>query len=638
MLYMHRRWMLFIYPFFVLVPALCAQQTLQNVPAELVRYPDQILYNGKIAIMDDASLSAAQGRTVQALAIARDRILFIGSNDEVMRYAGPKTRKIDLKGRTVVPGMINTHTHIHDHALWDWAAKHPKETDEVMKRISVGGANFEELTKGIQLVIKENAGKMLPGQWAWLALPNTGESVSTSLGYRYLASDTMTRQKLDDLAPATPIFLHAPPKWILNTAARNAFLNMYDVPLTQEAEEVAMENDTTFRRALMVDGYFRYHLDELADIVGDAMKHQGALGFTSFSSHIEPQRVHDAYMKMVRAGTMPIRMAYADSTCEQADHDKSGCLVRRSDIAGLGDKYFWSVGVTLRGIDADPPEICSTMEMPKEYKDREKCLLSPGSAGAKATKIALLSHLRFIPNHSYGDKGLDQFMDIVDQVMKEDPTITPEYIHSLRLTADHCGFYPRKAQIPRMAKMGMIISCGAQRVGRGSAWVKAFGGSYADRIAPAKSMLSGGLMTVAEGELEAESGQGSTAFAEYMPLINRMAPNGDILGPDEAIDRVSLLKMTTVWSSYYVLKEKELGTLEPGKFADLLVLNKDYFSVPENEIPGVYPVMVMVGGKPLVVREEYAAEAGLPAVGPQMKWTSKLGTHSETNYIRNIYK
>ena len=635
MLSVLRRTMPFIFPLLFLLPTLRAQQTLQNVPAELVRFPDLILYNGKIATMSDASLTSDPGRTVQAIAIAGDRILFIGSNNEAMRFAGSKTRKIDLKGRTVVPGMINTHTHMHDHALWLWAAKHPKETDSVMKRFSVGGSSYAELTRGIELVLKENAGKWLPGQWAWISLPAKPESPDIEIGIPYLANNVMSRRKLDELAPGVPVFLHAMPKWVLSTTARNTFLGMYDVPATDENEE-GLSLDTTFRRSLMIDGYFRYHLDELADAIENGLKYEAALGFTAYSSHIEPLRVFDAYMKLVRAGRMPIRLGYADGNCEQMDQDKPGCLVRRSDIAGLGDKFFWNVGVTLRGIDNEPPDLCSTMEAPKEYKDREKCLIAPGTAGAKAVKIALMSHLRFVPNHSYGDKGMDHFMDIIDEIMKEDPTITLDYIRSLRLSADHCGFYPRKSQIPRMAKLGMIISCGGRMVDRSSIWLKIYGPNNADRISPIKSMLAGGLMPTAEGEFfDAESGNESTVFAQYMALITRKGTTGKLIGPEEAIDRVSLLKMATVWPSYYVLKEKELGTLEPGKFADLLVFNKDYFSVPESELSTVYPVMTVVGGKPIVVREEYAAEAGLAAVGPQMKFKFAEGKESELLKLPN---
>lgn len=622
------RWMPLIFSLFFLVPALRAQQMLQNVPAELVQFPDLILYNGKIATMNDASLSNAQGSIVQAVAIGEDRILFIGSNDEVMRYAGPATQKVDLKGRTVVPGLINTHTHMHDHALWLWANRHPRETDSVMKRISVGGSSFDELTRGIELAIQENTGKLLPGQWAWIDLPAKGESTSVGLGTQYMLQGVMTREKLDELAPNLPIFLHGDPKWLLNTTARNAFFSMYEVPTT-DASELGISMNTTFRRSLMIDGYFGRHLDELADIIEDGLKHQAALGFTTFSSHIEPLRVHDAYQKLVRAGRMPIRLAYADSHCEQVQPDKAGCLLHKGDIAGQGDKFFWNVGVTLRGIDAEPPEICSTMEAPKEVKEREKCRLMPGSATARGARAALLSRLRFLVNHSYGDKGMDYMMDIIEDVMMENPTITLDYIRSLRISADHCGFYPRKSQIPRMVNLGMIISCGGRMVDRSSPWLKVYGDNYADRISPIKSMLSGGLMVVAEGEFHPGTGESSTVFAQYIPLITRKDTTGKLIAPEEAIDRVTLLKMATVWASYYVLKETELGTIEPGKFADILVFNKDYFSVPESELSSVYPVMTVVGGKPLVVREEYAGEAGLAAVGPQMKFEFQLEKQSE---------
>lgn len=78
--------------------------------------------------------------------------------------------------------------------------------------------------------------------------------------------------------------------------------------------------------------------------------------------------------------------------------------------------------------------------------------------------------------------------------------------------------------------------------------------------------------------------------------------------------------MATTWASHYVLKEKEIGSLEPGKWADFVVYNKDFFTIPQDEIPTVYPLMVVLGGKTVVLREEWASELGTPAVGPQVKF------------------
>ncbi|OFW27797.1 MAG: hypothetical protein A3H27_09380 [Acidobacteria bacterium RIFCSPLOWO2_02_FULL_59_13] len=599
------------------------QQTLNGVPADLVGYPELIIYNGKIVTMNDASLNSTLGRTVQALAVRGDRILFVGSNDEVLLYAGPQTRKIDLKGRTVVPGFINTHSHMHNHTVQLWARNHVAEIEKVVKRFSVSGKSYADLTKGVEVVVKENMAHPLPGQWAWIDLPSGGGS-GTGIGVQYLEEQAMDRKKLDELAPDLPVFLLSHPSFLLNTAARNAFLNLYEVPLTDENEKLALTQDTTLTRSLVVDQYFREHIDVLADALQDGLTHEAAAGFTTFSSHIVGLRVMDAYMKLVREERMPIRYAWAHRFCQQVQPDMAGCFARLGDAAGIGDKYFWNIGVTLGGLDAGPPAICTTMEAPKKYKDQERCILQPGNAYAKAIHAALRSHLRFVVNHDYGDKTIDYVMDIIDQVSKEDPSITLDYMRSRRTTADHCGFYPRKAQLSRLVNQGWIISCDAMFLNRSAPWLQVYGLEMANRVAPIKSMLDAGLMTTAEAELgDIETGESETFHAQLVHLITRKNDRGESIAPEEAIDRNTLMKMSTVWPSFYVLKEKELGTLEPGKYADFLILNKDYFTIPEAEIGSVFPLMTVLGGKTVVLREELAKEWGVAPVGPQIKFQSK---------------
>ena len=78
--------------------------------------------------------------------------------------------------------------------------------------------------------------------------------------------------------------------------------------------------------------------------------------------------------------------------------------------------------------------------------------------------------------------------------------------------------------------------------------------------------------------------------------------------------------MSTSWPAEYVLREKEIGTLAPGKLADLLVLNKDYFTVPEEEIATLFPLLTVVGGKIQVLRSEFARELGMNPIGPQLEF------------------
>ena len=591
------------------------QQTV-TVPTELVSYPDLIVYNGKIVTMDDASLNNSPGSTVEALAVREDRIQFLGTNDEILGYAGPQTRKIDLRGHTVVPGLINPHTHLHNHAVSRWVRNNQGKVEEIAKTFSVTGNSFEELTRGIELVIKEQMAHPLPGQWAIIQLPTTG--TNTGIGDRYLRDGMMTREMLDALAPNLPVTLGSD---LWNTAAMNDFLKYYAVEPTTENEELAMRSRTVIGRSLIPDRYFDRHLGELADVIEDGLKHQAAAGFTTFSSHLYGLRMLPAYMKLVREKRMPMRYGFAHRLCQQVEPDTAGCFLRVGDLAGLGDKYFWNVGLTLGGIDGAPGGgMCTTMEAPPKFKAQEKCRVEPGNSYWETIATAFRARYRFVVNHAYGDKAVDYVMDIMQQVIEENPDITTETMRSMRVTADHCGFYPRKSQLPRMKALGMILSCGGTTINRSAPWLSIYGADYADRIAPIKSIIEAGVMPTAETELRVESGEGPTFYAQVIPLVTRKNLRGELIAPEEAIDRVTLLKMSTVWPSYYVLKEDEIGTLEPGKFADFVVFNKDYFTVPVEQIPTVFPLMTVLGGKTIVLREEFATELGVPAVGPQMKF------------------
>ncbi|MGH7828777.1 MAG: amidohydrolase, partial [Candidatus Binatia bacterium] len=98
---------------FVLLLGLFASQALaQTVPPELVSYPDMILHNGKIVTMDDTSTSINPGSVVQAVAIRDGKILATGSDKIILALKGPQTKIIDVKGKTVLPGIIDTHSHL----------------------------------------------------------------------------------------------------------------------------------------------------------------------------------------------------------------------------------------------------------------------------------------------------------------------------------------------------------------------------------------------------------------------------------------------------------------------------------------------------------------------------------------------
>ncbi len=90
-------------------------------------------------------------------------------------------------------------------------------------------------------------------------------------------------------------------------------------------------------------------------------------------------------------------------------------------------------------------------------------------------------------------------------------------------------------------------------------------------------------------------------------ITNARTKEGETLLPSEAIDRVTALKMTTTWASYYILAEDTLGTLEPGKYADFAVLENDYFTIPVDEIPDMKVIMTGLGGEIVYDRDQLGA-------------------------------
>jgi predicted amidohydrolase YtcJ len=524
-----------------------------------------------------------------------------------------------VRGRTVIPGLINTHSHMHDRALRYWIRANQDRVEEVQRSFSVTGRDYAELKQGIELIVKEQMARARPGQWAYIELP-TGGNAGTGIGVRFLSENGLTRGELDEWAPETPVFLNSHPAWMLNKAAEVSFLNLYGFDWDQETVDKALTMNTTIRRSLVVDRYFAPRIAEMSEVIKGGLEHQAALGLTTFSSHIVGLRIHDAYMKMVRDGTMPIRFGFAHRFCQQVEPDMAGCFMRLGDMEGLGNPYFFNVGVTLGGIDTGPPHICTSMDAAPEYKSQEKCILEPGSEYERAVATSLASYQRYVVNHVYGDKAVDTFLDIVDRAIENTPGITEDYIRERRLTADHCGFYPRQEQLPRIKRLGIVLSCDPMFMDRSYPWLDVYGQDKANRIGPAKSLVDNEIMVTAEAEVDVESGTGPTYFAVQSKFLTRMNSRGDPVAPEEAVDRITLMKMMTTWASYYIKKENELGSLEVGKYADFVVLNKDYFTIPEDQIPTAFPLMTVLGGRTTVLRREFADELGTQPVGPQMNW------------------
>jgi predicted amidohydrolase YtcJ len=607
-----------------------APQNRVSAHPRLVSYPTMIIYNGKIMTMDDESTTVQVGTVVQAMAVRGKEIFAIGTNDEILDLAGPSTERIDLKGRTVIPGIIDSHTHIHNGALNEWSAEHPEVLEEFSRRFVIPGSTNEDIYKGIEIVLKENMAVEPPGKWAFLQL-NTNEGGSgMGQGVKFVQDHAMKVEDLNQMSPNNPVFIAAHPAYMINDAARAAIKELYGFePLMGENEEMDANQQgglVLYGRGLIVDGYFNDRIPELSKIVHDALLANAAVGITTFTSHMMGLRFMDAYRYLEARNKLPIRFAYTHYFGFQDNPDPANFYRRLGDMAGMGSSdYFWTTGVGVGNVDDGPPMFCSSMEAPQEIKKREYCKNAPGTSQSEGIYSAIISHARVSLGHAYADKGVDYFLDSIEQAMKEFPnTFTLDYVRSKRYSSDHCGFYPRPDQIPRMAKLGYYVSCGGNVLDRSYPWLELYGlQRYEGWISPIKNLVEGGVRVVYENEagVDVSEKTARTYFNDVVPLITRRNHAGKMVAPDQGVDRVILMKMMTSWPSYYMLKEDKIGTLVPGKWADFLVLNKDYFTVePVEEIANTYPYMTVVGGKITFIHSDYAPEIGKQPVGIQIEY------------------
>ncbi len=227
--------------------------------------------------------------------------------------------------------------------------------------------------------------------------------------------------------------------------------------------------------------------------------------------------------------------------------------------------------------------------------------------------------LKFSNTHIAGDRTLDITMDMIEAGSAE-AGLTLEEIRAKRHGSDHCNLNPRPDQIPRLARLGMIMSCTPMYLARTNAVeiAQEYGEEYLEWLVPMRSIIEGGVMAVYESDSHQIAGTGHFYFLSQM--VNRINIEGNVIAPGQRINRTWALKTATTWAPYYLHKEQDIGTLEEGKFADLQVLNKHFFdeiAVPDLMLKTVRPLMTMVGGDVMYLDTNLAAEFGSEPIGIQ---------------------
>ena len=581
--------------FFFLGFVLCASRAFaQSAPADLIQYPDTIFHNGKIVTVDERSTIA------QAVALRDGKILAVGRNPQILKLAGPKTARIDLKGRTMLPGLIDTHSHLQEYALDHWGEDHP-----ILRYTKVGGKSEEEVLAEIKKTLEAAVKGLKAGQWIRLNLENSED------GRALLRQGKLTNATIDPLTPQNPVLIKSGTRGLLNSLGIQEYLKEFGGPDPEMDPKTGYLRSTTIVRDMNADLFMKGHLQELAEIYHKELVEWSGYGITTWSSSLSAVNNLNAINLLERKGRLPIRLAWG--------HAHGVSMVtgaetyrRLGDLLGSGSDYLWNNGVGVVSVDGSYPEICTTVQAQEKIKNREICRLTSGSGRQNMLYSMVKAGHRISNIHVAGDSSVDRVIDTIEQASKE-AGLTLDQIRAKRHSIDHCVMNPRPDQYERLKRLNMFASCAPKYIENVAPRIlRDYGEEYLKWNVPVKSLTTAGVKTVIE--LDVHLTPKKTAFYYVQLLLTREAA-GKIWNLSEKIDRMTALKMFTRWAAEYVLRENVLGSIEPGKWADLIVLDRDYMTIPENDMAKTQVLLTMVGGK--VIHETPAvrgiAKSALPA-------------------------
>ena len=528
-----------------------------------------ILTRGRIHTLDPARPEAT------AIAVSGDRILKVGSDKEIAALVGPGTRKIDLQGKTVIPGLIDAHLHLAG-------------IGESLETLDLKGvATAAEAVKRVE----EAAAKTAPGGWI------LGRGWDQNL---WPVPEFPTAAMLDAVSGDHPVSLrrvdgHA--VWANSNALEAAGITR--VTPNPAGGRILHDAGTGQPTGVLLDDAMSLVEGKIPPTtpqtkqrrIETAGRELLATGITSVhDAGIEPEDV-DLYMKMVEEGSLPVRV-YA---MLGGSNRKLPNYFARQPLIAYGDRRFTFRALKV-GVDGALGSRGAALLEP--YSDDAKnsgILTMPAEQLEQLAREALQKGFQ-ICVHAIGDRGNRVALDRLEAALRAVPTNDP------RLRIEHAQILSPD-DLPRFARLGIIASMQPTHATSDMPWVPARLGP--DRLAGAyawKSMLDSGAHLAFGSDAPIESWNPFKGlFAAVTRQDEALQPEGGWL-PEQRLTREEALRAFTIGAAYAAFEEKEKGTLSPGKLADMVVLDRDYFEVPEEEIFKIAPEVTILGGVEVYTR------------------------------------
>jgi predicted amidohydrolase YtcJ len=499
-------------------PSLFAQQSV-----------DTIVTRGKILTVD------GNFAVVEALAITGGRIVARGTTDAITRLAGPRTRVIDVKGATVIPGLIDNHVHL-TRAVATWHQQ---------ARFEGVGTRKEALA-----ILTTKAASQPPGEWVMVQGGWTPRQFADAPG-------GFSLEELDRVAPKNPLFVQEGYNAVYgNTLA----LKAVGLDPAGGARRPAAGLASFTPPYALYDAMPKASPAQLEQNLTDYLQELNRSGLTGVYS------LGTSELLAARAakGPLPVRLweTLNVNAGDPASAARAAVVIERSKPNQFNDSFgTFGIGEVLYGpfFDLAPRKDPWPAEIMSEY----------AKLATVAAKAGWHVHQHVINNSAVTD--LLNALEPVNKVQRLD---------HLRWTLGHV-YDISPTNIARAKALGMTL------------------GVHGAAMQAAARMP---LRKIAESGIVFGLGTDATIVSHYKPLVTLGwvvsgldAGNNRVL--DETLTREEALIAHTRSNAYLFFQEKNLGSLEVGKVADLVVLDRDYMTVPAAEIKRIQPTMTMVGGR-----------------------------------------
>jgi predicted amidohydrolase YtcJ len=530
---------------------------------------DLVFKNGNVYTVDPKTPRA------EAIAVTRDRIVFVGSNADAQKFVGTKTRVVDLKGSTVLPGFADAHQHL-------------------------SGVGFREMTLNLEgteslrdflAKVKARVDQAKPGEWV------TGRGWIET---HWTPPVFPTRWDLDKVAPNNPVILGRADGH--GSVANSAALNLGGIDKSTPnpfGGEISKDKQSGEPNGMLLDaaqGLVRRRIPptspadaERAVILG--VKRNIELGWTQIQDAGGSYNEVELFKKLYGEGKIKLRIYKAvhgpgaNATRLLNDGPTIGAFDNRftfRTIKVVSDGALGSRGAALLGPYSDASDTSGFLTVKAEE-------LRPMLIDALRKGIQ-------VETHAIGDRANRFILDEYEAAFKAVPA-SERKVADPRWRVEHAQIV-NPADIPRFAKLGVIPSMqpshaiGDLHFAPSRLGIERLAGSYAW-----ETFIKSGVVVAGGSDAPVERGEPMIEFYAAVARKDQKGFSGDGWHPEEAVSRADALKMFTLWPAYAAFEEKLRGSIEAGKLADLTILSADIMTIPAPEILKTRCVMTVINGE-----------------------------------------